>query len=383
MEYTSRFRAAVSKGADAQGGASAILKIDSNATVQVSAIVDARGGLATAAMPGGTVVGGAAASMKIGEGAAPQQVGIGAVLVATGGDGGAVGGNGGNVTLEPDTGTLTIAGVGAIDVSGGPSLVKPGTGGTIQASPRRDPGNGGVHITGDIAANGGSINPGGSGNGGDAGSVTFELVPTMGPFNLDGSGKITVEGGLSRGAAVAGAGGHLWVWTKDGDLTVAGTMSTRGGTALDAGGTGGGGGMIYLFSDANHNALYNSFGNLLITPTGVLDSSGGDGETGGNARSDGKRWSVPVFPDHQEQLAIFLNCDGVHGETHNWMDNQGHVIARGGAHNGSGGDIVYHGIGPGQLNAPLASGQSQHHPPGGNMDITGDGTGVPGDFLSE
>jgi hypothetical protein len=65
------------------------------------------------------------------------------------------------------------------------------------------------------------------------------------------------------------------------------------------------------------------------------------------------------------------------------MDNQGHLIARGGAHNGSGGDIVYHGIGPGQLGAPLGSGQSQHHPPSGNLDKSGDGSGLAGDFLSE
>ena len=30
--------------------------------------------------------------------------------------------------------------------------------------------------------------------------------------------------------------------------------------------------------------------------------------------------AVAPFPEEQEKFAIFLNCDGQHGETHNWMD---------------------------------------------------------------
>jgi hypothetical protein len=163
---------------------------------------------------------------------------------------------------------------------------------------------------------------------------------------------------------------------------MAGTISVRGGEAPDAGGTGGPGGMVYIFTDNNHDAIHNDKGDLLITPTGVIDASGGNGTMGGSARSDGKAFSWPVFPDHQEQIAIFLNCDGAHGETLNWMDNKGHLIARGGVHNGGGGDIVFHGIGPGQLGTP-APASGNHHPPSGNVDMAADGTGVQGDYGGE
>ena len=143
----------------------------------------------------------------------------------------------------------------------------------------------------------------------------------------------------------------------DGDLTVAGAISARGGDAADAGGTGGLGGMIYLFSDNNHNAVDVGKGNLLIAETGKLDASGGDGTIGGSARNDGIAGEVAPFPEEQEKFAIFLNCDGQHGETRNWMQNSGILIARGGVHGGSGGDIIYHGIGPGQreMDAPGAA----------------------------
>ena len=122
--------------------------------------------------------------------------------------------------------------------------------------------------------------------------------------------------------------------------------------------------MIYLFSDDNHNAVDVGKGNLLIAETGKLDASGGDGTIGGSARNDGIAGEVAPFPEEQEKIAIFLNCDGQHGETRNWMLNSGILIARGGVHGGSGGDIVYHGIGPGQreMDAP---GSGNHHPPGG------------------
>jgi hypothetical protein len=141
--------------------------------------------------------------------------------------------------------------------------------------------------------------------------------------------------------------------------------------------------MIYMFSDDNHNAVDVAKGDLLIAPSGVLDSSGGNGAMGGDARSDGMgSGSVAPFPEEQEKFAIFLNCDGQHGETHNWMDNQGHLIARGGMPNGNGGDITYHGIGPGQLDMPT-DGSGNHHPPSGNVDMSGDGSGQPGDYGGE
>jgi len=209
----------------------------------------------------------------------------------------------------------------------------------------------------------------------------MELTPTDGPVNIDASATITVEGGAARGTGTAGGGGHVWFFTKDGDETIAGTVSVNGGAALDPGGVGGQGGMIYFFSDNNHNAVQVAKGNLLVTATGLLEASGGAGTTGGSARSNGVAGSVPVFPDDQEQIAIFLNCDGEHGNTLNWMENDGQVIATGGVHDGNGGDVVYHGIPPGAYGTPDPTGD--YPVPSGNLDNAGDGTGKPGDFDGE
>jgi hypothetical protein len=293
-----------------------------------------------------------------------------------------VGGQGGTITLEPGAGSINVAGARAIDVSGGDSQSAPGAGGIVNGSPTADPGSGGLHVSGEIVANGGSIAQGGSGNGADGGRVDIELKPTDGVVMVDQGAKISAEGGKAGGAGVAGGGGHIWAFTMDGDLTIAGEISVRGGDGGDSG-TGGLGGMIYFFSDDNHNGVDVGKGNLLIAATGKLDASGGNGATGGSARNDGMgNGSVAPFPEEQEKFAIFLNCDGQHGETHNWMKNDGKLIARGGVHNGNGGDITYHGIGPGQLDM-TADSSGNHHPPPGNQDMSGDGTGMPGDFGDE
>jgi hypothetical protein len=369
--------------ASATGGAGAALRIDSDGAVTIGGTVDGRGGLAGASAAGAAVTAGAAGSIHIGETATPAQLALSVPVNATGGDGDAVGGKGGNFTPEPDTGAVNIAGPHAVDISGGSARSMPGVGGLATGGPRSTLGTGGLQVSGDLLANGGSIRSGGSGNGADAGRIDFELVPTVGAVMITASGMLSANGGNSGGAAVGGIGGHIWLFTRDGDATVAGKILVRGGDAPDSGGTGGGSGMVYIFTDNNHNAIYNNLGNLLVDTTGVIDSSGGNGDKGGNARSDGVKGTWPTFPDQQEEIAIFLNCDGAHGETLNWMQNKGMLIARGGAHNGNGGDVIYHGIGPGQLGMPLDPGQSQHHPPGGPMDLSGDGTGVSGDFYSE
>jgi hypothetical protein len=372
--------AARTKGAaSATGGPAATLQVESDGAVMLGGTMDARGGLASA--PAGTATGGAAGFVRIGETAAPTTLVVLVPIIATGGDGDLAGGAGGTFTPEPISGNLSIAGPRAVDVSGGSSLAAPGVGGLVQAGPRQDPGSGAIVVSGDVIASGGSVRKGGTGNGADAGKVDWETRPTLGPITVTATGTITADGGSSGGAAVAGGGGHIWLFTKDGDLTVAGKVSARGGKAPDPGGTGGLGGMVYFFSDNNHNALTSSLGNLLVDTTGVVDASGGDGETGGSARNHPGGW--PNFPEEQEEIAIFFNCDGVHGETHNWMENRGHLIARGGVHNGDGGDVVYHGIGPGQYGTPDDPGQSQHHPPSGNLDNAGDGTGTQGDYAGE
>ena len=359
-------------GGSAQGGAAGIIAIDVDGAVDLGGTIDARGGLATGDGDGGTVVGGAAGALRVGEHAPAAMIAVHVPVAATGGAGNDVGGMGGTVTPEPGAGNVNVAGNAAIDVSGGDSLTMPGTGGLINGGPRTDPGSGGLHVSGEMFANGGSILPGGGGNGADAGRIDFEMNATDGQVMIDQTAKVTADGGKAENG-VAGGGGHIWMWTLDGDLTVAGNVSARGGDASDAAGTGGLGGMIYFFSDNNHNAVDVGKGNLMITTTGHLDASGGNGAIGGSARNDGTTW-VANFPEEQEQIAIFLNCDGQHGETHNWMENDGLLTARGGVPNGNGGDIVYHGIGPGQLTMPT-DGSGNHHPPSG--------TGMPGVYGGE
>jgi hypothetical protein len=374
---TVRFGGGAANGSGG-GGAGATLTIDADGAVQLGGIIDGRGGAAT----GGAVAGGAAGAVHVGESAAPMAIAVVVPVVATGGDGDASAGVGGTVTPEPATGTVTIAGAREIDVSGGSSLAAPGAGGLVTGGPRTDPGSGGLHITGEIIANGGSVRAGGSGNGAEGGRVDFQLVPTDGAVTIDQGATITVEGGASGGAGTAGGGGHVWFFTKDGDANIGGTISVKGGNAPDPGGVGGLGGMIYFFTDNNHDAIHNDKGNLHVLTTGLLDASGGMGATGGAGRSDGIPGLVPSFPDNQEQIAIFLNCDGAHGNTLNWMVNDGHLIARGGAHNGAGGDIVYHGIPPGVYGTGGA-GSGDYPVPPGNVDMAGDGTGPSGDFDGE
>ena len=136
-----------------------------------------------------------------------------------------------------------------------------------------------------------------------------------------------------------------------------GKLSLRGGDARDPGGTGGLGGAVDIFSDANYDGIG---GHLLIATTGVIDASGGAGTIGGSGRNNGGG-GVAAFPDEMEMIAVLINCDGKHGTTENWLDNRGLIIARGGAANGNGGDIIYHGISPDRDSSP----------PSGNIDNAG------------
>jgi hypothetical protein len=367
--------------ADALGGAGAKLTIDANGAVQLGGVIDARGGAATGSGGGATLAGGAAGEIHVGETAAPTSITVFAPVVASGGAGGASAGKGGTITPEPDTGNVNIAGPLEIDLGGGDSMSAPGAGGLLNGGARKDPGNGGVHVSGEIVASGGSITKGGSGNGADGGRVDMELAPTDGAVTIDASGKITARGGASGGSGTAGGGGHVWFFTKDGDETISGTVDVSGGDAPDPGGVGGLSGMIYFFSDNNHNGVQVCKGNLWVTPSGTLISSGGNGTTGGSGRNNGAG-GVASFPGNQEEIAIFLNCDGEHGNTCNWMKNDGQLTARGGVHDGSGGDVVYHGIPPGVLGTG-GPGSGDYPVPPGNVDNAADGSGMKGDFDGE
>jgi hypothetical protein len=283
-----------------------------------------------------------------------------------------MGGAGGGITLEPQMGNLDIA--GSVDFGGGDASAQPGSGGTfvghVGAAAGDSPIDGGdFSLTGRLSGNGGAIIPGGSGDGGGAGMVTIEPVSILGALTVAPGGVVSLDGGASGGTGVAGGGGHLFFTTSDGDLTMAGKLSLLGGDAPDAGGTGGLGGAVDIFSDANFDGIG---GNLLIDKTGVIDVSGGAGTIGGSARNDGGG-GVASFPDEMEMIAVLINCDGRHGTTQNWLLNNGLIIARGGATNGNGGDIAYHGISPDRDSSP----------PSGAIDNAASGSGRPGDFAGE
>jgi hypothetical protein len=269
-------------------------------------------------------------------------------------------------------GNLVIA--GSVDVGGGAATSQPGNGGTFVGLAGAGAGDraidgGDIQLVGEIAGSGGAVIAGGTGDGGVAGTVTLEPLSQLGMLIVATPGAVRLDGGASGGVGVAGGGGHLFFTTGDADLTVAGKLSLRGGDAPDPGGTGGLGGAVDIFSDANFDGFG---GHLLITVGGVIDASGGAGTIGGSARNDGDS-GVASFPDNMEMLAVLINCDGKHGTTDNWLDNRGLIIARGGAANGNGGDIAYHGISP----------DGDSSPPSGNIDNAGNGTGRPGDFAGE
>jgi hypothetical protein len=350
------------------GGSGGQLVVNTAGAVQAAHLVDARGGAGI----GGGAIAGPSGGIRIGEQTAPLLVNVCVPVFARGGLGGVVGGKGGTVTLEPQAGNLVIA--GSVDLGGGTGTAQPGEGGTLLGVAGaglgdRAGGGGDILLVGRIAANGGGITPGGSGNGAVAGVVTIESLSPPGALTVDRAAAVTLNGGASGGAGIAGGGGRLSFTTGGGDLTMAGKLSLRGGDARDAGGSGGLGGAVDLSSDANGGGLG---GNLLIDTTGVIDASGGAGTIGGSARSNGGE-GVASFSDGMEQIAVLINCDRQHGTTDSWLENRGLIVARGGAANGNGGDIVYHGISPDRNTSP----------PAGNIDSAGNGMGKPGDFSGQ
>jgi hypothetical protein len=350
------------------GGAGGALIVDGTGALQAAQLVDARGGVgladgATAGPPG---------AIRVGEQTRPSAVNASVVLSARGGKGSVAGGKGGAITLEPQVGNLVLA--SSVDFGGGDSAAQPGDGGTLVGQAGAGAGDravsgGDIMITGRIIGSGGAVTAGGVGNGGVAGALTMQPLSTLGALFVDATALVMLDGGASGGAGIAGGGGHLYFITSSGDLTVAGMLTLRGGDARDPGGTGGLGGAVDIFSDADFDGLG---GKLLLDTTAVIDASGGAGTIGGSARNDGGG-GVASFPDDMEQIAVLINCDGKHGTTENWLENRGLIRARGGAANGNGGDIAYHGISPDRDSSP----------PSGNIDNAGDGTGLTGDFAGE
>jgi hypothetical protein len=354
-------------GGMTSGGAGGTLAVDTSGALQAVALVDARGGAAT----GDNAMAGAAGAIHIGEQTAPATVDVSVPMSARGGGGGVTGGPGGSIVLEPKMGNLIMA--GTIDFTGGAGG-QPGGGGTLTATVGEGVGTsqadgGDIDLAGKITGDGGAATSGGNGNGADAGTLTLTAASYLGTLTVDMNGSVSLTGGASAGSGTSGGGGHLNFLTSNGDLTVRGHLTAKGGDAADSGGIGGLGGAVDIFSDNNHDGYG---GNLLLDTTCVVDASGGSGAIGGDARHDDTP-SVASFPDNQEKIAVLINCDGKHGNTANWLRNDGMIIARGGAPNGNGGDVAYHGIAP----------DGNVSPPSGNIDTSGSGSGAAGNFRGE
>lgn len=325
-----RFRGGSTGGAF-PGGAAGALRIEAAGLVQLAGTVDGRGGSSS----GGEAA--AAGTIRIGDTTAPASLQVMVPMVLNGGEGAAGGGTGGTLMIDA-AGTLTLA--GSIRANGG----------AVAAA------SDGTRATAD---------------GGTAGSVTLNVTTVTDWLLVMASAEVTLDGGESGGAGLAGVGGHVWLTTMDGDMSMAGKLLARGGAAPDPGGVGGLGGAFDLFSDKNHNGLG---GNLTIETTGVIDASGGAGTIGGNARNDGG-WGIAIFPEMQEQIAVLLNSDGIHGTPPVGSAlclNLGRIVARGGAANGWGGDVIYHG-----------NGADQKDPVSGVVELEGNGTGQTGNYGGE
>lgn len=357
--------AASSMAAEAEGGAAGLLRIDGGTGAYVGGIVDGRGGPARAAAAGGAALGGAGGSLKIGETSAPQAIVLAAPLSAVGGPGHGGGGKGGVVSFEAQGGDMRVADV---DVGGGSSQTKGGDAGSLTG--RTGPTAGGILVAGTIRGNGGSVEAGGAGDGGLGATVLVTSIFLNGPIKVEANAQILSEGGQSGGAGHAGGGGKVDLITWDGDISMAGKISVRGGVARDSGGAGGLGGPVNIFSDDNHDGIG---GNLTVEATGLIDASGGAGTIGGSARNNGGG-GVALFPQGVDKIAVLLNSDGLHGSPKNGaLQNLGKVIARGAPGNGWGGDVIYHGRQPGLSKDPLP----------GHVEMDADGTGQPGEYVAE
>jgi hypothetical protein len=75
-----------------------------------------------------------------------------------------------------------------------------------------------------------------------------------------------------------------------------------------------------------------------------------------------------------EQLSVLLDCETIQGNSQDGViDNRGLIVSRGGAHNGAGGDVMFHARQPNGEDFTVS----------GPTDQRGDGTGLDGVFAGE
>ena len=143
----------------------------------------------------------------------------------------------------------------------------------------------------------------------------------------------------------------------------------RGGEAPDPGGTAAGA----ASSTSGPTQLQRRGRQFIIQPSGLIDVSGGDGSTGGDARNNGGE-GVALFPEHQEQLSVLIDTETIQGNSQDGVvDNQGLIVSRGGVHGGTGGDIMFHG----------RRTNGEDYTVSGPVQLEGDGGAPHGDFAGE
>jgi hypothetical protein len=111
----------------------------------------------------------------------------------------------------------------------------------------------------------------------------------------------------------------------------------------------------------------------------VIDASGGASASG---RGGDARWSSTpgAFDPNSIPIAVLLDADSVQGGPNpgGFIRNSGTVIARGGAPNGHGGDVEFHGLG--DATDPVTG---EINPARGDVQNNGDGSGGNGVFTSD
>lgn len=351
---------------DVSGGDAGSLTIDATGLTRVEGIVDGRGGLAGAASADAAAAAGDAGTVAIGDHQRPASVEIVAALGLRGGSGPEIAGAGGVLDLQARGGDLTLAGV--IDVSGGDSVNSPGPAGA--ATGFSGPDAGGIYVDGKLIGRGGSALPGGDADGGLGADIFLRALSLKGDFVVAPDGRVVADGGDGSGTGHAGGGGGLAFWLTDGNASMGGELYVRGGGNPDPGGSGGDGGTMQLWTDTDANGIG---GTLTVEKTGLIDASGGPGAQGGSGRNNGGQGTAN-FPDHLEQIAILLNSETIPGPpVDGWLVNKGRVVSVGGATDGWGGDIIYHGRRPDGTEDPLPGKVINH----------GDGNGEDGGFAAE
>jgi len=355
------------------GGAVAInTAIGSTGPVQIYGAVNAAGGSASAAT--GTVSAGTGGALLIGNAStgAPSAVDLGtASFTLRGGTSTATGGNGpapmtvangynqpggihfnGAIDFSAGFGATTggassrvefVTNRGDIRLSGsftgrgGDSGGTPGAGGQVRAlaGDNEAADFGSIYNAASIDVRGGSSTstgdaPGGSGVIGATNAVDFIVDSPNGSVFLQSGSSIDASGGNATGTGTAGSGGRVLLSTEDDAVSIAGSVASRGGTGSATAGTGGEGGEVQALTNSDGDG---TAGPITLEAGATIDVSGGQGATGGDARSDAAAGvTAPI--------AVLFDAGGIGTVT-----QTGSIVARGGDAAGDGGDVRFDGAG--------------------------------------